>query len=74
MTQVECRVCGFPIATGGKEGDSISCPSCGATGILTKISDVGSVEVPDPLFFGFLGFGFGLLFGPALLKLREKWG
>jgi len=74
MIQVICRECGFPIATRGGEGDTISCPSCGATGILTKIGDVGSVEVPDPLFFGILGFGLGLFLGPALIKASKKLG
>jgi DNA-directed RNA polymerase subunit RPC12/RpoP len=74
MTTVACKSCGFPIAVDAKmgEGDSITCPSCGTSGILTKISN--PVSVPDPLFFGMLGFGIGLIFGPALIKMGKKLG
>ncbi|MBW2559613.1 MAG: hypothetical protein JRE40_02035 [Deltaproteobacteria bacterium] len=71
MTTVPCLSCRFPIATSGVEGDSVTCPACGTKGILTRIS---AVVVPDPLFFGFLGFGFGMVLGPALKKAIERLG
>lgn len=69
MTQVKCNVCGFPIATNGAEGSSVQCPSCGATGILKRIS---AVTIPDPLFFGVMGFTIGMVLGPAFLKATGR--
>lgn len=69
-TQVKCVSCGFPIATSGAEGSSVTCPSCGTSGILARVSQ--AITVPGPLFFGMLGFGFGLVLGPALKKATAK--
>ncbi len=71
MVQVKCASCGFPIATNGAEGDQVSCPSCGASGILAKVGQ--AVTLPGPLFFGTLGFVFGTVLGPALIKWTEKY-
>lgn len=72
MTQVKCVQCGFPIATSGVEGGSVTCPSCGTSGILTRVSQ--AITIPGPMFFGMLGFGFGLVFSPMFKRVMEKVG
>lgn len=69
MTQVKCVSCGFPIAASDREGERVSCPSCGTSGILKRIS---AVTIPDPLFFGVMGFTIGLVLGPAFLKATGR--
>lgn len=69
MVQVKCIECGFPIATSGREGEEISCPMCGTSGISKRIS---AVTIPDPLFFGIMGFTIALVLGPAFLRATGR--
>jgi len=70
MTQVKCVSCGFPISTRGIEGDPVTCPSCGTSGTVTRISQM--ISIPAPLFAAVMGFGVGMILGPALLKVKER--
>ena len=71
-TIASCPECGFPISA-EYEGQNAVCANCQAE--LTAIKQEG-VTIPTPLFAGLLGFGLGVLLGPALIASTDegrKW-
>lgn len=64
-TMTKCPACGYPIMA-HYEGETALCANCGQK-VEMAVSN-GIVTVPTPLFAGLIGFGLGMLFGPALLS------
>ena len=67
----KCSECGYPIQADA-EGEIAICAYCGEE--LQAITQ--GVTIPTPLFVGLLGFGLGMLLGPALVASTDegrKW-
>lgn len=62
MQEVSCCSCGYPIGAHGEEGEEISCPYCGQTGVVMvkKGGNMrGKVESPEStVSTGISGTGF----------------
>lgn len=70
-TLTKCSECGYPIQA-SVEGETTACAYCGEE--LQAITQ--GVTIPTPLFVGLLGFGLGMLLGPALVATTDegrKW-
>lgn len=65
-TSVKCPVCGFPVLAPAS-GDIVNCPEC-----LTVLEGISGIEIPTPLFAGMIGFGIGVILGPALLSATKS--
>src|SRR4030042_2206327 len=59
---IPCAICHYPTPAPSYVGQLVKCVYCGS--INEAIADV---TIPTPVFVGFLCFGLGVLFGPALL-------
>jgi phage FluMu protein Com len=59
---VPCAACNYPIPEFTYIGQQKKCPYCG-----TINEAIAQVTIPTPVFVGFVCFGLGVLFGPALL-------
>lgn len=59
-TLSKCPVCSYPIQA-EYEGQPAVCAYCGENLIAQ------GVTIPTPLFAGLIGFGIGLLIGPAII-------
>lgn len=66
-----CATCGYPIAV-HEAGEIQACPSCGAIN-----QTVSGVNIPDPIFWGGLGFLAGVMLtagalGKGLKMAKER--
>lgn len=65
-TSVKCPVCGFPVLAPAP-GDVVNCPEC-----LSALEGISGVDIPTPLFAGMIGFGIGVILGPAFLAATRS--
>lgn len=67
LTLTKCPVCGYPIQA--EVGQIDVCAYCGET--LEAVAQDG-VTIPTPLFASLIGFGLGVLLGPALIASTDE--
>ena len=67
-TVAKCPMCGYPI-NAEYEGETVVCAYCGEK-LEAVITD--GITIPTPLFVGLLGFGLGVILGPALIATTAE--
>lgn len=66
-TVSKCASCGYPLTT-APIGEHITCPMCST--VNESISE--GVTVPTGLLWTLLGFGLGLIIGPAIISSTQE--